>query len=63
MDLILFYENGQTFRFNQVTNLKVEGDKVEFDYYGLSTQTYRHANFNGIVGYSVENKPNVRGLE
>ena len=33
MDLILFYANGQTFRFSQVTNLKVEGDKVEFDYY------------------------------
>lgn len=58
MDLILFYENGQTFRFSQVTNLKVEGDKVEFDYYGLST---RHASFSGIVGHSVENKPTARG--
>lgn len=63
MDLILFYANGQTFRFSQVTNLKVEGDKVEFDYYGLSTQTYRHASFSGVVGHSVENKPTVRGLE
>ena len=43
MDLIIFYANGQTFRFSQVTNLKMEGDKVEFDYYGVSTQTNRHA--------------------
>lgn len=60
MDLILFYATGQTFRFGQVTNLKVEGDKVEFDYFGASTQAYRHATFTGVVGYSVENKPVTR---
>ena len=38
MDLIIFYANGQTFKFSQVTNLKIDGDKVEFDYFGLSTQ-------------------------
>ena len=38
MDLIIFYANGQTFKFSQVTNLKIEADKVDFDYYGLSTQ-------------------------
>lgn len=57
MDIILFYVNGQTFRFSQVTSLKIEGDKVEFDYFGLSTQMSRHASFTGIVGYSVEIKP------
>lgn len=45
MDLIIFYENGQTFRFGQVTNLKIDGDTVEFDYFGVSTQTHRHASF------------------
>ena len=60
MDLILFYGNGQTFRFTQVTNLMVDGDKVDFDYYGVSTQMYRHATFTGIVGYAVDNKPSVR---
>jgi len=60
VDLIIFYPNGQTFRFSQVTNLKMEGDKVEFDYYGVSTKTYRHACFTGIVGYSTENKPVTR---
>lgn len=52
MDLILFYANGQTFRFSQVSNLKIEGDKFEFDYFGMSTQVYRHANFTGVVGHS-----------
>lgn len=60
MDIIIFYPNGTTFRFGQVTNLKVDGADVEFDYFGNSTQTHRHANFTGIVGYSVENKPVTR---
>ena len=60
MDLIIFYENGQTFRFGQVANLKIDGGKVEFDYFGASTQTHRHANFTGVVGYSTENKPSIR---
>ena len=60
MDLIIFYANGQTFRFSQVTNLKIEGDKVEFDYFGLSTQSHRHGSFTGVVGYSTENKPITR---
>ena len=60
MDLIIFYANGQTFKFSQVTNLKIEGDKVDFDYYGLSRQWHRHASFTGVVGYSTENKPTIR---
>ena len=60
MDLIIFYANGQTFRFSQVTNLKIEGDKIEFDYYGQSTQSHRHASFVGVVGYSTENKATIR---
>lgn len=60
MDLILFYATGQTFRFNQVSNLKIDGDKVEFDYFGKSTQTHRHGVFAGVVGYSTENKPTTR---
>lgn len=59
MDLIIFYENGQTFRFGQVTNLKIDGDMIEFDYFGVSTQTHRHASFIGVVGYSTENKPPI----
>jgi len=60
MDLILFYASGQTFRFNQVSNLKIEEGKAEFDYFGLSTQANRHASFTGIIGYSIENKPVIR---
>lgn len=52
MDLIIFYANGQTFRFGQVDNLKIDGDKLEFDYFGVSTQTSRHACFDGFSGYS-----------
>ena len=53
MDLILFYENGQTFRFEQVSNLRITGDEVEFDYFGKSTQTNRHAIFSCVVGHSI----------
>lgn len=60
MDLILFYANGTTFRFGQVTNFKVTGEQVEFDYYGLSTQSHRHGKFTGVVGYSIENKAVAR---
>ena len=60
MDLIIFYTNGQTFRFGQVTMLKTEGDKIEFEYFGASTQTHRHACFTGVAGYSTENKPTIR---
>lgn len=56
MDLILFYGTGQTFQFSQVSNLMVDGDKVDFDYYGVSTQMCRHATFTGIVGYAVDKK-------
>ena len=63
MDLIIFYANGQTFKFGQVTNLKIDGDKVEFDYFGASTQTHRHANFSGVVGYSTENKLMADGVK
>ena len=57
MDLILFYANGTTFRFQQVQNFIVKDNEVEFDYFGQSTQTHRHGKFTGIVGYSTENKP------
>lgn len=60
MDLIIFYANGTTFRFGQVINLKIEGGQIEFDYFGVSTQTHRHAKFTGVVGYSTENKPITR---
>lgn len=63
MDLILFYENGQTFRFEQVENLRITGDEVEFDYFGRSTQKHRHAKFTGVVGHSIENKPVTRGIK
>jgi len=60
MDLILFYANGTTYRFSQVTNFVVKGDEVEFDYFGVSTQQHRHAKFTGVVGYSTENKATIR---
>lgn len=54
MDLRIFYTNGQTLRFEQVTNLKIDGDKIEFDYFEISTQTHGHASFAGFVAYSTE---------
>ena len=60
MDLIIFYPNGTTFRFGQVSNLKVIEDTVEFDYFGVATQTNRHAKFVGVVGYSIENKATTK---
>ena len=56
MDLILFYDNGQTYRFQDVTILKIydNGRRIEFDYFGQSTQKKRKAVFFDFVGYTTE---------
>lgn len=54
MNIILFFKGQTTYKFDQVSNLKVSENKVEFDYYGLSTDTHRHAVFMDVLGYSSE---------
>lgn len=53
MDLIIFYENGTTLRFEQVRELKENDGTLEFRYFGVSTQQERKGMFKGFVGYSV----------
>ena len=53
MDLILFYANGQTYRFGNVCDLKINNDEFEFKYFGESTKQTRKARFTGVVGYSI----------
>ena len=54
MNIILFFKGQTTYKFEQVSNLKVSENKVEFDYYGQSTDTHRHAVFMDVLGYSSE---------
>lgn len=58
MDLILFYENGHTYRFKDATMFEVYDDarRIEFEYFGQSTQKRRKAVFSGFVGYTTETK-------
>lgn len=54
-DLIVFYSNGQTFRFQKVTHLKVsrKGSRISFCYFGESTKVRRECHLVGIAGYAV----------
>lgn len=55
-DVIVFMPNGVTFRFQKVTYLEVDGDKIKIAYEGVSTGQKRIVNFTGIAGYSALNK-------
>ena len=61
MDLILFYESGRTFRFQDVTDLELTEDRAVFHYVGKSTGMKRVARFEGFIGHSVHvyEKPNL----
>ena len=54
-DLIVYFTNGTTARFQSVENFNDNGPKVMFKYFGISTQMYRRAEFNKniIAGYVV----------
>lgn len=53
--LIVWLKNGQTCKFEQLSNLLFTATTIEFNYFGVSTQEHRSAVFNkaDIVGYSV----------
>lgn len=53
-DLILWTINKPTYKFEQVSNIKYEKGQIEFDYFGVSTQTRRHAIFHDIIGFSLK---------
>ena len=54
-DVIIYFHDGTTARFQQVTNFNDNGPKVMFKYFGVSTQMFRRAEFNKniIAGYVV----------
>lgn len=52
-DLILFAKDGHTHRFHQVKDLKVNDDGLlTFEYFGLSTEQQRQAQFSDYEGFS-----------
>lgn len=55
MELIVFTNNGKTFIFNNVSNLKHETQGFSFTYTGKSTDVKREARFNytSIAGYAT----------
>lgn len=54
--LIIWLSNGTTCRFEEVTELRENGDYISFYYFGVSTQVARKAVFqrNSIAGYALE---------
>lgn len=59
-NVTIFFKNGKTARFEQVTDLKAYGVKLEFDFLSVSdgvikTATFDHSQFAGItVGKNVK---------
>lgn len=58
-ELTAFLQNGATYHFTEVENVKiVEEFYLEFDYYGQSTMKKRHASFDlgNVAGYALDNE-------
>ena len=55
-DLIIWTKEGKTMKFEQVTNLEVNDEYIDFYYYGISTQKNRKARFitSSIAGFALE---------
>ena len=55
MELIVFTNNGQTYHFKEVENLKPTTTGFSFDYTGVATGVTRHAVFNNtsVSGYVI----------
>ena len=55
-DLIIWLVNGNTMKFEKVTNLENTDSELTFDYFGVSTQVARKAVFNqiNIAGFALE---------
>lgn len=54
--LIIWLNNGNTCKFEQVEILQETGDVIKFQYFGVSTQVKRTAVFHreNIAGYALE---------
>lgn len=54
MDLIIFLTNGQTLRFERVTEFNSNEAELRFNYHGVSTNTTRAAIFmkENIAGFA-----------
>jgi hypothetical protein len=53
--LVIWFKNGVPAFFEQVENFGINGgETIEFNYYGKSTQTKKHAEFiiDNIAGYA-----------
>lgn len=55
-DLIIWLVNGNTMKFEKVTNLENTDSELTFNYFGVSTQVSRKAVFNqiNIAGFALE---------
>lgn len=58
MELILFLENGKTFKFDNVTILNDGGENIVFNYVSMSTGKTKSAAINTekIVGMAISSK-------
>lgn len=58
MELILFFENGKTFKFDNVTILNDDGKEIVFNYVSVSTGKTKSATINTekILGLSVSSE-------
>lgn len=58
MELILFLENGKTFKFDNVTILNDDGKEIVFNYVSVSTGKTKSATINTekILGLSVSSE-------
>ena len=54
MNLILFYDNGQTIKFNDVSNFKLFDDKAEFNYFDIPSKVHRFGCFKNFIGFATE---------
>lgn len=54
MNLILFYDNGHTIKFNDVSNFKLFDDKVEFNFFDIQSKVYRFGYFKNFIGFAKE---------
>lgn len=58
MELILFLENGKTFKFDNVTILNDDGKEIVFNYVSVSTGKTKSSTINTekILGLSVSSE-------
>ncbi|MDT2735433.1 hypothetical protein P7H24_13280 [Enterococcus thailandicus] len=56
--LIIWLNEGQTLKFENVENLENNESELKFDYFGVATQVKRKAVFNqiNIAGFALEDQ-------